>query len=107
MIRPGFLAWSLARTALRRSFASGLNSGFAFDVKIEPRQLVAINDGLIFEFQRGQIGFGNGQFRAAFAAEGDNHIAAALADGADLVSIKVLFQREPSVPGRLVLACPR
>src|SRR5208283_873530 len=74
----------------------------AFNVEIQPRQFVTVNDGLIFRFERRRVRLGNGQFRSRFAAERDNHIAAATANRVNLTGIKIYAHRNATVPGGIV-----
>ena len=63
--------------------------------------MILIDDLLIGGFERVGVLNDVGQFTTGFAAEGHDHIAAALADGVDLIVVQILFHRRASVPGRL------
>jgi hypothetical protein len=73
--------------------------GLAFDVEIEPGELVAIDGGLVFGLEFRSVVVGEGEFGAGGAAEGDDDVAAAFAEGFDLVGVDVLVHGDAAEPG--------
>src|SRR2546430_1426594 len=72
---------------------------FAFDIEIEPGEVVAIDRGLIFGFELLGIVVGDGEFGTGCAAEGDDDVAAVFADGFDLVSVEIFLHGDAAEPG--------
>src|SRR6185437_1157359 len=83
--------------ALAVSFA--LFQIVALHVEIEPREFVLVDDLLIRGFQRDRFLDDVRQFFSSLAAERDNDITAAFANGVNLVAIKTLAHGDASVPG--------
>ncbi|HEV8604488.1 MAG TPA: hypothetical protein VGQ99_03930 [Tepidisphaeraceae bacterium] len=81
----------------------GVGQGLAFDIKVQPGELVAVDDGLIFGLESGRIGLGDGQLCPGRAAEGDQNVTPAFADRLDLIGVQILLHGDPPEPGRIVL----
>jgi hypothetical protein len=72
----------------------------AFDVEIKPGEFVLVYDLLVGGFKLGRIVNDVGEFFSGLAAERHDDIAAAFADGINLVMIKVLLDGNAAVTRR-------